>query len=127
MIEAAGGIPWRRHNGVVEVAVVHRPKYHDWTFPKGKLDPGESHEDAAAREVLEETGFDVELGPAIGTTTYVSLKGPKTVRYWSMTVTGGRFAANDEVDDLRWLPPDEAAELLTYDRDRTLLRHFYGL
>jgi 8-oxo-dGTP diphosphatase len=114
---AAGGVI--RRDG--SVAVVHRPKYDDWTLPKGKLDPGESFEEAALREVREETGLDCELGDELPCTTYRDAKGrDKLVRYWEMSCEG-EFEPNDEVDELRWLPPPEARELLTYDRDRELI------
>lgn len=104
------------------VAVVHRDRYDDWTLPKGKLDPGESFEQAALREVEEETGFRCELGPELGRSEYVDPHGrPKLVRYWRMTVLGGEFRRNDEVDELRWVTPAEAAELLTHERDRELV------
>ena len=105
------------------VAVVHRPRYDDWTFPKGKLDPGESFEDAALREVEEETGVRCRLGrelPAVGYATRVGT--PKLVRYWLMEAEADTpFEPNDEVDELRWLEPADALGLLTYDRDRDLL------
>lgn len=118
-VEAAGGL-------VVDddgrVALVHRPKYDDWTLPKGKLDRGESFEDAALREVEEETGLRCELGRELGSTRYRDSRGrPKLARYWEMRPLEGRFEPNDEVDELRWLEPDAAAELLTYERDRELL------
>ncbi len=82
---AAGAVLWRRTHGSTEVALVHRPKYDDWSFPKGKLDPGETHEQAAIREVEEETACRGELGTELVSTSYVDAKGrPKTVRYWSM-------------------------------------------
>jgi 8-oxo-dGTP diphosphatase len=101
---------------------VHRPKYDDWTLPKGKLDPGESHERAALREVTEETGFVAELGADLGDVHYDHDDRPKRVRYWSMRALSGRFEPNDEVDDLRWLSPDDATRLLSYERDRELVR-----
>ena len=102
--------------------LVHRPKYDDWTFPKGKLSKGESHEDAARREVEEETGLRVELGPEVATSTYQDALGrPKLVRYWAMEAEEGEFRANAEVDDARWVTVDEAAEQLSYDRDRAVL------
>jgi 8-oxo-dGTP diphosphatase len=117
-VRAAGGI--LRRDGLV--AVVHRPKYDDWTFPKGKLDSGESSEDAALREVEEETGFACELGEELESTTYNDRHGrPKVVRYWEMTVVGGEFRANDEVDELRWVSPEEARRMLSYERDRQLV------
>jgi 8-oxo-dGTP pyrophosphatase MutT (NUDIX family) len=122
-VRAAGGAVARvNEEGELEVAVVHRPKYDDWSLPKGKLDPGEGWEEAALREVEEETGLQAELGPPLGEARYLDQKGrPKLVRYWEMTPVGGEFHPNKEVDELRWLPLDEAAALLSYDRDRDLL------
>ena len=103
------------------MAIVHRPKYDDWTFPKGKLDPGESFEEAALREVREETGFECELDEELEPTTYHDRHGrEKVVRWWAMTVVRGEFEPNDEVDELRWVTPDQARELLTYERDAAL-------
>jgi 8-oxo-dGTP diphosphatase len=117
-IEAAGGVIIR--DG--KVAVVHRDRYDDWSLPKGKLDAGESFEEAALREVLEETGLECELGRELEPVSYVDQKGrPKLVRYWLMEVTGGDFEANDEVDEMRWLPLAQAAELLSYPHDRELV------
>jgi 8-oxo-dGTP diphosphatase len=117
-VQAAGGVVVRDGR----VAVVHRPKYEDWTLPKGKLDPGEDFEEAALREVEEETGLRCELGRELPSTHYRDSKDrPKVVRYWEMTPVAGEFVPNSEVDELRWLEPDEAAELLTYDRDREVL------
>ena len=123
-VEAAGGVVWRRRDGgELEVLVVHRPRYDDWSFPKGKLDPGEDHRTAAWREVWEETGFECDLGDELDEVAYEDRFGrPKRVRYWAMQVTGGAFEANDEVDDLRWAGVDEAAGLLSYPHDAELLR-----
>jgi 8-oxo-dGTP diphosphatase len=118
-IQAAGGVLVRDGR----VAVVHRPRYDDWTLPKGKLDPGEESEQAALREVWEETGFRARLGGELPSTSYTDRKDrPKRVRYWLMEPESGEFAPNDEVDELRWLTPTEARELLTYDRDSELLK-----
>lgn len=124
-VEAAGGILWRVVDGRLEVCLVHRPKYDDWTFPKGKLDAGETHEQAAVREVEEETGLRGVLGRELVSTAYVDNKGrPKRVRYWEMTVAGGSFTANVEVDELRWVDVDEARRELSYDHDRDVLAGF---
>lgn len=116
-VEAAGGVVMRDGR----VAVVHRPRYDDWSFPKGKLDEGESFEDAALREVEEETGLRCELGRELPPTEYEDSKGrSKIVRYWEMRPLGGGFEPNEEVDELRWLAPREAVELLSYEHDREL-------
>jgi 8-oxo-dGTP diphosphatase len=117
-VRAAGGVVAR--DG--EVLLVHRPKYDDWTFPKGKLDVGESDEEAAVREVEEETGFRCSLGRELPSTSYTDSRGrPKIVRYWQMQAEGGEFAPTQEVDEIAWLSAEDAAERLTYDRDRKLL------
>jgi 8-oxo-dGTP diphosphatase len=117
-------VVFRRAGDAVEVAVVHRPRYDDWSLPKGKLDPGESWEDAALREVFEEIGLRCRLGGELPPVTYEDRKGrSKVVRYWLMEPEGGDFEPNDEVDEVRWLPPGEAAALLTYPRDRELVGH----
>jgi 8-oxo-dGTP diphosphatase len=116
-VRAAGGVVVRDGR----IAVVHRPRYDDWSLPKGKLDPGESFEQAALREVQEETGLVCELGEELSSTTYHDRKGRfKLVRYWLMDPVAGEFEPNDEVDELRWLTPAEAAALLTYARDAEL-------
>jgi 8-oxo-dGTP diphosphatase len=118
-VEAAGGVVERDGR----VLLVHRPRYDDWTFPKGKLDPGESFEDAALREVEEETGVRCSLGRELASTRYEVNGRPKLVRYWLMTPRAElEFTPNEETDGLRWVTPDEARALLTYDRDRDVLR-----
>ena len=118
-VDAAGGVVERDGR----VLLVHRPRYDDWTFPKGKLDPGESFEDAALREVEEETGVRCTLGRELPSIRYEVNGRPKLVRYWVMAPGADLgFAPNDETDDLRWVTPDEARALLTYDRDRDVLR-----
>lgn len=123
-IEAAGGVVMRRGPEATEIVLVHRPRYDDWSFPKGKLDPGERFEEAALREVREETGLICRLGPELPFARYEDNKGrPKIVRYWLMAVVEDPgFEPNDEVDELRWLVPAKANELLTYTRDRKLVR-----
>jgi 8-oxo-dGTP diphosphatase len=117
-VRAAGGVMVRDGH----IALVHRPKYDDWSLPKGKLDGDESWEDAALREVWEETGMRCALREELTPVEYTDPKGrPKTVRYWRMDAIDGEFAPNAEVDELRWLPPHDAARCLTYDHDRELV------
>jgi 8-oxo-dGTP diphosphatase len=119
-VRAAGGLVVRDGR----VAVVHRPKYDDWSLPKGKLDPGETWEQAAVREVEEETGVRARIVAELAPSHYRDRKGrPKTVRWYRMDVEdAGTFEPDSEVDELRWLSPDEADGLVTYDHDRALLR-----
>jgi 8-oxo-dGTP diphosphatase len=121
VVRAAGGIV--EHDG--RVLVVHRPKYDDWSFPKGKLEDGETWEEAALREVEEETGLRCLLGEEAGRTHYDVAAGPKEVRYYRMTCDREPQAQN-EVDDVRWVTPADARELLSHDRDRTLLDELGG-
>lgn len=123
LVRAAGGVVFRRDAGdTFEVLLVHRPRYDDWTFPKGKAQPGESDEDCALREVEEETGLACALGHELAATSYVDARGrPKVVRYWTMSPLRGTFSPNDEIDEIRWLDADEAHRRVTYDRDRVVL------
>ncbi len=133
-IRAAGGVVWRRVDGVdgesgVEVAVIHRPRYDDWSLPKGKVSARESDLEGAVREVLEETGFHVRVGRGLGETRYVKSDGSsglrqKVVRWWAMQAEAGIFSATREVDELRWLSLAEAADQLTRDTDREVLERF---
>jgi 8-oxo-dGTP diphosphatase len=115
---------WRRaDDGRVEIVLVHRPKYDDWSLPKGKLDDGEGHLDAALREVEEETGLRCQAGAELPSTHYIDNGGrSKVVRYWLMTAAGGRFRATDEVDELAWLPVELADRRLSYHHDRDVVR-----
>ena len=133
IIRAAGGVLWRpavtlHGEPGVEVAIVHRPRYDDWSLPKGKLAPGEPEVEGAVREVLEETGFRVRIGRPLGETRYrkvvAGVDRPKVVHWWAMRAETGAFAPNDEIDDLRWLSLDEAQARLTRDSDREVLERF---
>lgn len=123
MVRAAGGVVFRRNEfGVGEVLLVHRPRYDDWSFPKGKLDPGESYEDCALREVREETGLECKLLNELEGTTYIDRRGrPKVVRYWAMKPLGGEFRASNEVDEVDWVSIVDAPNRLTYAHDRELV------
>ena len=118
VVRAAGGLVVR--DG--KVLLVHRPKYDDWSFPKGKCDAGEPDEACALREVAEETGLRCELLEEIGETSYLDGKGrPKVVRYWRMRSLDGEFTPHDEVDEIRWETPERAAAILSWPRDLPLL------
>ena len=125
-VRASGGVVWRRGDGgSLELVVVHRPRYDDWSLPKGKLHPGETWEDAALREVAEEVGLRCRLGEELPPVGYRDNKGrAKAVRYWLMEpVDGGApFTPNDEVDEMRWVDVEEAAALLSYPHDAELVR-----
>jgi 8-oxo-dGTP diphosphatase len=123
VIRACGGLVVREgDDGEPEVLVVHRPRYDDWSFPKGKVKPGETDEECALREVAEEAGLDCELGAELPSTEYLDGHGrPKRVRYWLMRPVGGRLEFLHEVDAARWVRRDEAQRLLSYAHDRGLL------
>ncbi|MDP8987270.1 MAG: NUDIX hydrolase [Actinomycetota bacterium] len=122
-MRAAGGVIWRRApSGALEVVVVHRPKYDDWSLPKGKCDPGEPDEECALREVEEETGYRCRLGPELPGNVYADREGrPKEVRYWAMTVVSGAFRPNGEVDQAPWTAVDHARRVLSYRRDAAVV------
>ena len=123
MIRAAGGVVVSGNGLSARVLLVHRPAYDDWSFPKGKVERGETDEECALREVEEETGLRCVLGPELSPTAYRDAKErPKEVRYWVMAVAGGSLRYEHEIDEARWLSFEEASELLSYDRDRDVLR-----
>lgn len=117
-IRAAGGVVWRQGDGGPEVLLIHRPRYDDWSLPKGKLGADESDEDCARREVTEETGLECVLGPELPSTRYRDRKGrDKLVRYWAMAAGPGRFTPHEEVDEIRWVALDQVARHLSYSHD----------
>ncbi|WP_236794362.1 NUDIX hydrolase [Amycolatopsis sp. GM8] len=124
---AAGGVLWREGKYGVEICVVHRPRYDDWSLPKGKLDPGETLPATAVREIEEETGFRAVLGRHLRTVRYRAAAGDKFVEYYSAPAVGGAFTPNREVDSVRWLPIGEAVSALSYDTDVDVLRAFTAL
>jgi polyphosphate kinase len=130
-VRAAGGVVLRDRRGVTEVLVVHRPRYDDWSLPKGKLDQGESWEECALREVHEETGVAVALGPELTEIAYTDRKGrPKTVRWWLMSAVEGHPShrgVDREVDEARWVDVEEVWDLLSYDTDVQLLDEAIGV
>lgn len=134
IIKAAGGVVWRKRtssstNGsAIEVLLIHRPKYDDWTLPKGKADPGESLPETAVREIYEETGLRVRLGVPLHELEYGVAGGIKRVSYWCARVVGPSgtegYEPNGEVDEVRWARLGSAAKLLTYVHDRDVLERF---
>jgi len=129
-VRAAGAAVWRlaeHQGGVFQVLVIHRPRYDDWSLPKGKREPGEDDDECARREVTEETGVVAPLGRELDPVGYTDRRGrSKLVRYWSMEVPAGAYPAedfvpNEEVDEIRWLAPAAARDLLSYPHDRDLV------
>jgi len=129
VVRAAGGVLWRTSTKRgLEVALVHRPRYDDWSLPKGKADVDEHPLACALREVKEETGYDAVAGRPLGTSRYLTVAGsrpaPKTVLWWAMRARGGTFEASHEVDRMQWLPPEQALRRMTGSRGRPALRRF---
>ena len=123
VVRAAAGAVWRQgSDGTIEVLLVHRPRYDDWSLPKVKCDDGEADEACARREVAEETGFSCSLGSELPSQRYVDRQGrDKIVRYWAMTIVAGEGRLDHEVDEVAWLPLPAAARRLTYERDVEVL------
>ncbi|GAB7031737.1 NUDIX hydrolase [Streptomyces sp. NPDC021749] len=123
-VRAAGCVLWRRRPSAehgLEIALIHRPKYDDWSHPKGKLKRGEGALAGAVREVAEETGMDCRPGAPLPTSYYLANGRPKQVRYWAAEAMAGAFTPTAEVDRLEWLSPEEARGRLTQERDRPLI------
>jgi 8-oxo-dGTP pyrophosphatase MutT (NUDIX family) len=123
---AAGAVLWRSNEDFSspEIALIHRPRYDDWSLPKGKVDPGETEPVTAVREIREETGYASVLGRRLAAVSYPVEQGTKKVRYWTARAVDGEFSPNDEVDELKWLPVADAMKQLEYPHDRKVLRRF---
>ncbi|GAA1480995.1 NUDIX hydrolase [Gordonia sinesedis] len=126
-VHAAGGVLWRHSGDEIEVALIHRPRYDDWSLPKGKVERGETLVSAAVREIAEETGHEARLGRYLADISYDLPNARKHVRYWAAESIGGDFAVNHEVDALRWVPADRAGRLLSYRPDRRVMAEFTRL
>ena len=126
LIQAAGAVLWRKSDkSKLEIAIIHRPRYDDWSLPKGKVETGESHISAGYREIQEETGYESTFGPEIGTVVYKLEGAPKEVRYWAAAATVKTGTPNpQEVDEVLWLEPDKAKEKLTNKDDRAIVNFF---
>jgi len=122
-VEAAGGVVIDRRPNGIRILLVHRPRYDDWSLPKGKLDKGEKARDAALREVKEETGYRCSLEEKLPEVHYIDHLGRrKRVRYWIMRPRKGKFKVNDEVDRIKWAKPRKARQMLSYRRDQAVLK-----
>jgi 8-oxo-dGTP pyrophosphatase MutT (NUDIX family) len=125
LILASGGLLWRKSDQERQILIIHRQRYDDWSLPKGKLEKGESWEEAALREVEEETGCPASIDSFAGILSYAPGGKPKVVLYFHMTPTGERkeipMGSGMEVDAIQWVAVPEAARLLTYDAERDLL------
>jgi 8-oxo-(d)GTP phosphatase len=127
MIRAAGALLWRENSELkIEIALIHRPRYDDWSLPKGKVEEGETSLRCAFREVMEETGITPRFGRELGTVEYEEIGGLKRVKYWSAKAPKNHpeFEVNEEVDEIRWLMPNEALALATHQSDKEIVESF---
>ena len=127
-IQAAGAVVWRNNKDKTEVAIIHRPKYDDWSFPKGKVEPSESLIACAYREVIEETNIQTEFGAFLGDVEYLTPDGKKRVSFWAAKAMNQRdFIPNSEVDQLKWVEVKKVKDLLTLETDKKILAQFVKL
>ena len=125
MIRAAGALLWRENSELkIEIALIHRPRYDDWSLPKGQIEEGESSLRCAFREVIEETGITPQFGRELGSVEYKEPAGLKRVKYWAAKALTEEFLPNEEVDEIKWLDPQDALSLATHDSDRTIIESF---
>ena len=125
MIRAAGALLWRENSELkIEIALIHRPRYGDWSLPKGKIEEGESSLRCAFREVIEETGITPQFGRELGSVEYKEPAGLKRVKYWAAKALTDEFLPNEEVDEIKWLDPDDALARATHESDRTIINNF---
>jgi 8-oxo-dGTP diphosphatase len=125
LIRAAGALLWRENSELkIEIALIHRPRYDDWSLPKGKIEEGESSLRCAFREVLEETGITPQFGRELGSVEYKEPAGLKRVKYWAAKALTDDFLANEEVDEIKWLEPVDALAFATHESDRTIIENF---
>jgi 8-oxo-dGTP diphosphatase len=123
VVAASGGLIWRQASGGRELIVIHRRRHRDWTLPKGKVQPGESWMQCAVREVLEETGFNVEIESHAGWVCYDTGEITKVVRFWNMSPLGeSQFQSSEEVLSVHWLTPEEAVQRLDHEGERVLVK-----
>ena len=125
MIRAAGALLWRESSELkIEIALIHRPCYDDWSLPKGKIEEGESSLRCAFREVLEETGITPQFGRELGSVEYKEPAGLKRVKYWAAKALTDEFLPNEEVDEIKWLNPEDALPVATHESDRSIIENF---
>jgi 8-oxo-(d)GTP phosphatase len=125
VIRAAGALLWRENSELkIEIALIHRPRYGDWSLPKGKIEEGESSLRCAFREVIEETGITPQFGRELGSVEYKEPAGLKRVKYWAAKALTDEFLPNEEVDEIKWLDPDDALARATHESDRTIINNF---